>query len=353
MIAQTLRDLLPGNRRELRAGKQEQRLGVNTMHQRRVRVVIVAFAISVFGTLYGLAQTKDDTQAVAVLFGRFETVAFIRSKTLFEKQSNDYKRTDITPYLTLPFGEMLEAIGRLRPHTADVLAKSYASFVMGAKNFGSTNARATSDLGMIDSDDCYIGILEGGAQPDLSVLFQDASTDVIAGLQVWKWSTSSSHANRSSSTFYAAQVGDPYLVLCNNRDDFGAVANALRGGLPLTMPAVSSRPDSDIINPSFWMVRPVSPKNTNRARVGLENVTSDVTSISFFSNLDKRENAIQVRSSNTSADASPSILPPSVPIQLHSVSPGRWRASVPTPTTDAEAGVLLEICGLFGFVVSI
>ena len=158
------------------------------------------------------AATPPEVRAEAVLFNQFETVAYTRTDLLsgFDIRELDQDERHTIPELPftlrLPFVTLVGGLRALGSTALRVLGQSYTAFAVGAKNFTPPHG-----FGIFNSQACYIGIAERGAQLNLVSVFSQAKSDVIAGTRAWVWSIPPSEGHPVVTTFYAAQIADLYL----------------------------------------------------------------------------------------------------------------------------------------------
>lgn len=252
-----------------------------TRRGRRIDLVVMLVFCSLGQS--GDAQTSQETRAAFVLLSQLETVAYARSDFLFSPDAFDLSRVDPENNLRFPFIELIGGIKALGPNTGSNLAKFYRGYLVGAKDFGFGTSAKPDELGMVGSRQCFVGILEGGPQPNLEREFSQTSHVTMSGVQVWSWSIPPSENESEPTTYYAAQIGSSYLVIANDRQVFQDAANALRRTL-------SSKPRSITVfgwetfsKYNYWIYRlsrragVIDPESA-----GISDLSQDVSAITVF-----------------------------------------------------------------------
>jgi hypothetical protein len=322
------------------------------------RSIALQLVVCWFLLAASLVAQPAETRGVSVLSDRYETLASTPSEFLAkvsttiadegkDEAKNDAAQPDASIVMALPFDLLLVAVNRLDRNAMTTLSKSYGVFIMGAKNFGKSEAGTQNALGLINSDDCYVGILTKGHQPELKTVFSKAKSQVIDDRTVWTWSIPTD-ADPTPTRFYAAQVADRFLVLSNNLSDFNSVSQALLA--PDKANTTNLGVDASLANNSFWMARPISGANRSET-VGLSGLSADVVSLTLTSDTSNWKSTLQVASNNTNPDAAPTI--DSRSSQMRFISPGRWNLDIPPATNDEGTMKMLRVFALFGFATSI
>jgi hypothetical protein len=329
------------------------------MKYRRRRLAVVALIpLCLFGNLAGHAQTSSETRAVSVLFKHFETVAYTRTDFLSSLDALDTKNVDSEEALKLPFGELIAGLKALEPNTASDLAKSYSAVLAGAQDFGK-EPNGREGFGMASSRKCYVGILEGGAQPNVELNFRKAFYESIDGKQVWTWSKPDSGEGSKLSKYYAAQVAGSYFVMANNRQDFQELANALISADTSKPPSISASGWNTFSAYHYWayrLIRRSGVVSSDGDAIDpdvIRGLRPDVNALAFFVDVDKRESFIQVFSSDTSMKTVPKILPNSELSRLQPQGAGIWQATIPLSKDEAGFAALIKIFYSFGFGVAL
>lgn len=316
------------------------------MTQPRTRPsMFVLIALFMFGLVTGRAQTDSEKRAAAVLFDRFETVAYARTDLSKDSTPNGQSYGDSEDNLKLPFLELIGAIRTLGPIAARDLKSRYSSVLVGAKDFV-----LPAGIGAMESRKCYIGILEDGAQTDDELDFRGVDSETIEGRQAWIWTVPSGDEESAPNTYFAARLEGPYLLVTNNRQDFEEVAKALTS-------VESSKPVSTTVFSwetlgahQYWVCRSfrrtgvISPEASGIAHLG-----PSVTAIAFLADVDRRQGYIRVLTSDSSMKTVPKVLPDAELNLLQPDGPGTWRATIHLTKDASGYKTLFQIFYSFGF----
>jgi hypothetical protein len=205
---------------------------------------------------------------------------------------------------------------------------------------------------MIPSIKCYVGVLAGDAkQPNIDVDFRRATYESIAGKQVWTWSVPHYEGAQKSAQYYAAEIGDSYFVLANSKPDFIYVANALASAGSLEPAPINVAGWKVFSAYSYWANRQFSNSDKSVA-AGSQELTPDISAITFYADVDKREGFIWVLSSDKSMKTAPKVLPASEKGRWHSAEAGNWEAAIPLSKDQSEENALFQLFYCLGFLLS-
>ena len=298
------------------------------------------------------AETIPETRAASVLFQQFETVAYTRSDLLYRYVVHDSSEVDSEEDLALPFLELLGGLKVLGPKAETDLKRSYGVVLGGAKDSGARDVAQPTGLGMIGSHNCYIGILQRDAKPNLGADFSRAFHITIDGRPVWTWTTPRSTEETKTHTFYAAQVAGAYLVIANNRQDLRRVARALASAPNAKSEAIHVFGWKNFSAHPFWVYRQIRRRRVSSPdAAGLRGLSSDVVALTFFADVEKRESFLQVLSSDTTMKTAPKVIPDRGNDRLQPRGGGVWQAAIPLSKDEAGFDDLFRIFYRFGFSV--
>lgn len=308
---------------------------------------LIAIAFASFGCLTVHAETPTEIRAASVLFRQFETVAYTRMSFISGYTTHDSETPDSEGVMRFPFIGVIGGFQGLEPNIRIDLGKSYGSVLVGAKEFVGPHG-----FGMVDSRKCFIGVLEGGAQPNLESDFSKAARDSIDGRQVWTWSIPISEGETVPPRFYAAQVAGSYFVMTNSREDFQEVAKALTSA-ESSMPAPIDVFGWEIFSTyKYWAYRKFRRSGVMSEASGIEGITPDVVAFTVFADVDKREGFIRILSSDKSMKTIPKVfLPESMQSLLQPQGAGIWQAAIPLSKDEAGFEFMIQIYTAFGFGV--
>lgn len=293
----------------------------------------------------GYTETNPEHRAALVLLKQFETVAYTRTAFLSSSDTLSPNEVDSAADLRLPFLELIGALKVLGPDASRDLETSYSAVLVGAKDFVGPKG-----LGAVTSRKCYVGILEGGAQPNVEPDFRQASHESIGGRQVWTWSTGPSEGASKPNEFYAAQISNSYFLMTNNREDFQEAANAL-ASVQAFKPTLIGVPGWETFSKyGYWAHRSIHRNGAiSSAAAGIHDLTPDLMTLTFFADVDRKESFLRVFSSDKSTETAPKVLPQSELKRLQPLGGGVWQAAIPLSKDEAGFDLLFEVFFRFGF----
>jgi hypothetical protein len=287
--------------------------------------------------------------AESVLFKQFETVAY--RGTTFSKIDVDLK--DSKGYELISFDELSVGLQALDPDAGKSLDNSYVTFLVGAKDFGQ-EPNGPEGVGIESSDKCYIGIAKDGNRPNIVTSFRKAYADSIDGVHVWIWTIHSQKQSTPPKHYYAAQIADSYLEICNNRQDFQEAAKALTSAKGFHPELTQVFGWKTFTKYTSWTFRAFDKASVaEMTLVGHEAVTPDIEAIAYYHDIDSDDRWIQVFSSDTSMRTIPKILPASDLNGLRPQGSGIWQGRIASPSDKTNDDALYRLFAIFGFSVSI
>jgi hypothetical protein len=323
---------------------------------RRQFATVALIAFCWLGNLAGHAETNSETRAASVLFKQFETVVYTRTDFLASFDNHDGNVVDGEDNLILPFGELFEGFQALGPKTESDLEKIYGAVLVGAKDFGGPEGLGfgSDGLGLVNSRKCYIAIQEGDTQPNIDSDFSKASYESIEGKSVWTWSVPLYEGSPKSVKFYAAQIGDSFFVMTNNRPDFEEAVKSLTSAESSKPTSISVPGWATFSAHNYWAYRLYRRGEVRYQNVaGTADLTLDVIALTFFADVDKREGFIQVLSSDTSMKSIPNIWRGFDQNRFQPQGPGIWQATIPLSKDEAGVDSLSYLFYRFGFGVAL
>jgi len=322
----------------------------------RFAAVITSIPFCILGNPVGHGQPTAEATASAVLFRRFEAVAYSRTDLLSELRVRPQGQVDGTNYLELPYAEWMEGLGKIGSNAERDLERSYSSLLVGAMEFGGEVGLGPGPdgLGMVNSRKCYVATLESGREPDLRQDFAGASIQTIDEVPVWVWTVPAEGGVTNAVTFYAAQVGGTYFVLANNRPDFQIVITSLS-------PAGNSAPAvpnvvgwETLSGADYWLYRSFRRAGvTSPDAAGINGLTPDVTTLIFYADAGDKQGFVQVLSSDITKNSAPNVLRKLAPDRFQPQGAGLWQATIQLSRGGADADTMLELLYRFGFGVAL
>jgi hypothetical protein len=318
--------------------------------RRRLFVAVALVAFPLPGYLVGHAETKPETRAASMLFKQFETVAYARTDFLSRFDAYDVnKDVDSLANLRLPFLELVGGLRFLGSNAERDVEKSYSAVLVGAKDFVGPEG-----LGAVSSRKCYLGMLEGSAQPDIEPDFRQASYESIDGRQVWTWSIPAYEGHPRPTKFYAVQIASSYFVMTNNREDFREAVNALASAESSQTTSIGVSGWESLSAHKYWVYRLIRRSGVvSSEAAGIEDLTPDMISLAFFADIDKRTGSLRILSSDKSTKAIPKVFRASELNHFQSLEPGIWQETISLSKDEAGFDALFEVFYSFGFGVAL
>jgi hypothetical protein len=316
---------------------------------RRQLALIVSIYVVLFAHQKCHADVSEEIRAASVLFNHYEVVASAKADFLSASEPHEEMGADSETSLRLPFLSLIGSLRFLGANAEIDVEKNYGTFLVGAKDFVSPLG-----LGMVNSHNCYIGILKERVQPNLEQQFGHTTYESIDGRQVWTWSLPPYEGYPKATKFYAAQLAASYFVLSNNLSDFQAVTGALTSAEYAKIGSIKVPDWATFSGQSYWIFRSVQRTGVvDSNAAGISVLTPDVNSIIFFADVNQRIGSVLVLSSDLSMKSKPKVLPVSVPNQFQPLAAGVWQASFPLSRDEAGFDALSHVFYFFGFGLSV
>lgn len=183
----------------------------------------------------------------------------------------------------------------------------------------------------------------------METVFRRASLESIGGRQVWSWSISPTEGSSEPRRFYAAQIGDSYLLLTNNRDDFLEMVNILTSETFRQIPIGISGWDT-FSTYGYWMYRSLRKGvGIDPGTASMTDLTPDVTALFFCADVGTRKGLIRVFSADESMKTVPKIRPAPQLGRLKPQGTGIWQATIPLSKDEAASEALFHVFNDLGF----
>lgn len=259
---------------------------------RRMGVLHILLGIALLGCNRVQPDKTNEPRVAAALFEQFETVAYSKATLLSDSRGYYRLPEQVRNPLRLPFYLFLSGLDSLGSQArAEVLGSANAVLV-GAKDF-----RPPEGLGPVHSQNCYVVALRRRSAFDLGKYFRQASVASAAGAPVWNWSAKvgefGEHAPRPTS-FYAAQIGQSYLLVSNNLEELKAIAGRLASPNPDTRILGEIRDWGIVSEHEVWGYRRYRHADViDRTAAGMAYVTPEAQALIFM--FDREKNSFTLR----------------------------------------------------------
>jgi hypothetical protein len=204
-------------------------------------LAITAVAFLSFGCASAATGTKTGTdtssdagsraRAASVLFPQFESVGYASTDVLSRLDSpkgntpNTGSDQALPISLRLPFFQLITGVHFLGPDALTTLNTNYSGVLVGAKGFA-----LPEGLGIVSSQDCYIGLLRPGRHSIIETDLNQSGSQTIDGQKVWTWTAPPYEGYPHTTTFYIADIEHSYFVMGNDLTAFRATMRQLSQG---------------------------------------------------------------------------------------------------------------------------
>ena len=295
------------------------------------------------GCISGTADAADQGRSSSALFAIFETVFYAAADLLSANGGYKQLSEERADALRVPFAALLGGLHALSERAPTEVLSAADGALVGASNFRAPGG--PTGLGPVRSTFCYIVVLRRRG----SFAFHRWIVQFPVAAQVepaiWKWTTPPFEGHPTPPEFYAAQVGDAFLLIANNLDELKAVVAKLESARDGRVGAI--RDWATLRRHEMWGYRRYRHDDVDKMAAGTDEVTPDAEALAFMVDLEKRVGVLRLHSSTrkTAEKWGRRILP-----AFKLVSRGTWEATV--PLADAQAGErMFVIMALFGFGV--
>jgi hypothetical protein len=296
----------------------------------------------------GKADVNYGARPAAVLSNEFETLFFAKADILVRSGARDHAARNDVEILDFPFWELLDALKALGGNTSqEALGASEAVFV-GAKDF-----RAPAGLGTVHSQRCYIMILRSPSKFSLREHFHQAPSASVGGSPVWEWSAKLGEFGEEDPTraslFFAAQVGDSYLLVSNGFKELQVTAQNLAS--PKDPAMVVPIGDWKLISQhNLWGYRRYRHGGiVDPEAAGSHLVPESASALIFFVDLDKQVGALRLLSSPKDEKIVAKLSEPMKLPTFENRGSGVWESRIPLGANEESFYRLGAIMDLFGF----
>lgn len=170
-----------------------------------------------------MAAGNEESRDAAALFGEYETVFYTNTDLSSRFSSFKGLSRQTAGALSVPFGDLIYGLDSLDPYaSADMLAKSEA-VLMGGKGFIPPEGEGEAQVLHF----CYIVDFGTKGRPDFRRYAAKAHKASVTGEPVWSWQVHSPEPRGQDVAYYAAQVGDSYLLVSNDLGELPAITKKL------------------------------------------------------------------------------------------------------------------------------
>jgi hypothetical protein len=317
-------------------------------------------AVAFFSLGCANAATSTDTnsdagsraRAASVLFPQFDTVEYATTDVLSRFTSpgpnapNNGADQTLPLSLRLPFVQLIGGLSFLGKDTLTALQTNYSGVLVGAKGF-----TLPEGLGMVHSQDCYIGLLRPGGKSIVEAYLNQSGSQTIDGQKVWTWTAPPYEGYPQTTTFYITEIGPSYFVMGNDLAAFRATVHQLAQG---------TEDDSKISDPdalsekTYWAYRSIRwNKVTGTIDPAGPAAQTATVVMKFTVDFGTMMGQVEADSSDEALQTDPKHLPGSEVFHYERKAPGIWQAAVPIAKDPDATTALFTVAALFGFGVSL
>lgn len=183
----------------------------------------LALAVLLSVSASAMAAGNEESRDAAALFGEYETVFYTNTDLSSRFSSFKGLSRQTAGALSVPFGDLIYGLDSLDPYaSADILGKSEA-VLMGGKGFIPPEGEGEAQI----SQFCYIISFGAKGRPDFRKYATKAHEASMAGEPVWSWQVHSPEPRGQDVAYYAAQIGDSYLLVSNDLGELPAITKKL------------------------------------------------------------------------------------------------------------------------------
>jgi hypothetical protein len=317
--------------------------------------IAVAFSFGCANAATGMDTSSDArsrARAASVLFPQFDTVEYATTDVLsrFDSPSGSTPNTGsdqtLPIALRLPYIQLIGGLHFLGQDTLTTLKTNYSGVLVGAKGF-----TPPEGLGMVHSQDCYIGLLRPGGHSIVEAYLNQSGSQTIDGQQVWTWTAPPDEGYPHTTTFYIADIAHSYFVMGNDLTEFRATMRQLSQG---------TEDDSKISDPdalsdkAYWAYRSV---RWNKVKfdfdpTGAAAQTATVV-MKFTGDFGTMTGQMETDTTDAAYQTDPKGLPGSGLFNYRRKAPGSWVATVPIAKDPKSTNELYTVAALFGFGVAL
>jgi hypothetical protein len=289
------------------------------------------------------------TRAASVLFPQFETVEYATTDVLsrFDSPSGNTPNTGsdqtLPISLRLPFIQLIGGLGLLGQDTLTTLKTNYSGVLVGAKGF-----TPPEGLGMVHSQDCYIGLLRPGGHSIVAAYLNQSGSQLIDGQRVWTWTAPPYEGYPHTTTYYIADIEHSYFVMGNDLTAFRATVHQLTQGTEDD----SKIPDPDALSDkAYWAYHSIRYNTHDADPTG---PAAQVTVVLKFTvDFGTMMGQMEADSADAALQTDPKALPGSAVFHYEKKAPGSWQAAVPIAEDPKSTTALYTVAALFGFGASL
>jgi hypothetical protein len=294
------------------------------------------------------SRQKYERLAAAALVEQFETALYARASFV----AHDVQSKGLSRDLGLPFAQFVPALNAVREDFAARILEKSQAILVGAKDFVPPRR-----LGIVRSTACSVAVLSEEVKFDLRTYFPAPAEPTPDGM-TYTWTAKLPEFGRDvqTSSFFATQIGDAYVVVCNDSKEIQTLRQELTGDKSDSIRAVGFPDWGTLKQAQFWCYRQYRQTGIlSGLASGMSDVTPSAHALLFVNDGDIAQFKLFAEDDSTPSRINSSMTRANKewPQLVQSGSGGVWQATVPLSSNQQADETIFDIAGLFGFGVFI
>lgn len=303
-------------------------------------------------TMSSLGVPVDETEAnqvraALVLIDEFETTLYSSSRLLPHNAESKYG----TSAFQAPFGYLVGGLDLLERGVFARILQHSEAVLLGAKDF-----RPPSRLGSVRSTSCYIMVLRDRSGFDLRQYFSTSPKLTKAGM-TWAWTVKLSEfreRDSETSSLFATQVGQSYVLVCNDVGEIENLSQQLTSGKSSTARSIGLPDWSALKHYEMWCYRQYRHSGIlDRGAAGMKDATTSAQALTLLVDFEGKIARLRLFATD---DSTPDQINVSMkraneawPRLVRSTDGGMWESTIPLSPDQRTGESMFDIAALFGF----
>jgi hypothetical protein len=294
-----------------------------------------------------LGGTDSKLMAASALSARFESVFYLEADSLLDSGSASASGSHDS--IRIPFVYFIGALKSLGDDVSRKTLENGQGVLVGASDF-----EAPAGLGTVRSRRCYILLLAPRSKFNLDNYFTGSPATSESGSPVWNWSSSLGEygeMDSRSSSLYATQLGNSYVLVSNDRDE---ILNISRQLTSATAPEhmIGSDVWASVSQHEFWGYRRYRHGGIgDRRAAGASFLSPAAEALVFFGNFDNGAATLRLVTPAGDKTSVSTLRWAGLP-QFKELGAGVWEAAIPLQKGGEQVTEqLFFVTSLFGFGV--
>jgi len=289
-----------------------------------------------------------EARAAAILFQRFESLAYSKPGLLTGSKPYDSLPSEVAKPLQTPFYILTGGLNALGNQAANKVFQNTDSVFVGVKDF-----RPPAGLGPVRSQNCFIVVLKNGSALELRNYFGRSPMSPEGGVPVWNWSAKLGEfgeLDAKVSSLYAAKVAPSYLVVSNNLEELQAVAKTLKSSDDVTQVLRELRDWDSVRQHEMWGYRRYRHDAVaNLVAAGMDKVDQAARALVFLFDREKNNFTLRVFVVPGEEGTISRINASGLFGRMKSLGRGRWERVVPLGDDVETLEQVASVMAMLGF----